>query len=213
MFYTQGEDVLGSHFGSISLPAELRVKEDHLVPMWCEPLEGLKRELLFTSETRAPMDNDGRWGSIGVWSRNGSSVSGACETDWSMRLYDGGEDDVVMEGYVTLHTADSAGFVLRAAGENNCAGAYEVLFDALRGEILFTASRDFPVLGRKRIPVERGKEYHLRVVAIGGVFTVYVNDVLTLQLFDVRFPKGRVGLFAESGEASFRDIQVFGLVD
>lgn len=213
MFYTQGEDVLGSHFGSISLPSELKVKDGHLVATWCDPLEALKRECLFTSADRAFMDNDGRWGSIGTWSCHNGTVRGFCETDWSMRLYEGGEDDIVMEGYVTLNTADAAGFVLRAAGENNCAGAYEVLFDAIRGEMIFTATREFPILGRKRIPIEKGKEYHLRVVAIGGVFTVYVDDELTLQLFDVRLPKGRVGLFTECGEATFRNVSVYGLVD
>ncbi len=213
MFYTQGEDVLGSHFGSIALPSELIVKDDHLVAAWCEPLEGLKREVLFTSSNRDLMDNDGRWGSPGTWNSQNGVITGSCKQDWSMRLYEGGEDDVVMEGYVTLNTAEAAGFVLRASGEDTYSGAYEVLLDANRGEVLFTSSRQFLHIARKSVPLEHNREYHLRVVAVGNIFTVYLDDVLTLQLFDVENPHGRVGVFTECGEATFRDITVHGLVD
>jgi len=208
MFYTHAETMAGSSFGSISFPVELKVVNGHLEPKWNDTLDGIKRELLPTSL----MDNDGRWGSIGKWS-DGDSIGGYCETDWSVRLFENTEDDMIMEAYVTLEDADAAGFIMRVARDNMKSGAYEVLLDAERGEILFTQSRNFAVIGRKRVNIEHGREYHLRVMSCKNVFTVYLDDTLVINLFDKSLPTGKAGLFVERGGAKFRDVRFYGLID
>lgn len=166
MFHTQGEDPCGSHFGTISFPAELKRTGDHLSPMWCMPLEKMKKEKLLSPAEEGVPENDGRWGSIGDWHLSDRTIVGSCECDWSMRLYDGNYKNFIFEGDVTLRGAESAGLVIRAEGEDNRGGAYVILLDAVREELWFTMTREFPVIDRKKIPVKQDKKYNIKIIAL-----------------------------------------------
>lgn len=212
LMHTQGEDVCGSHFGTISFPSELKRTGDHLSACWCDPLENMKKGLLLSSGSLPLPENDGRWGSVGEWSQNKEGrIDGDCSCDWSMRLYDGRYRDFVCEASVTLRDAESAGIVLRAEGEDNRGGAFVVLLDAIRSELWFTATREFPVIERRRLPIRRDTRYDLKIIACGGVFRVFVGELLCLQLFEPRHPEGRIGFFTERGRAEFEGLKVFSI--
>lgn len=210
VFHTQGEDVCCSHFGSIGLPAELVRTGDHLSPMWCEQLENMKTGLIFSSDSSALLENDGRWGTPGIWNSDGGSVTGYCPDDWSIRLYDTDCTDCIIEATVTPE-CEAAGIVLRAEGKDCRAGAYVVLLDTLRGEVWFTATREFPVIEKKKISVECKQKYDMKIIACGDIFYVFVNGVRCLQLFCPGHSRGKIGYYTERGTAGFGNLSVFSI--
>ena len=170
----------------------------------------MKTGLIFSSDSAALLGNDGRWGTPGSWNSDGGSVTGYCHDDWSIRLYDADCADCIIETTVTPD-CEAAGIVLRAEGENCRGGGYVVLFDTLRSEVWFTSMREFPVIEKKKITIERGKKYDLRVIACGDIFYVFVDDVRCLQLFCPGHSKGKIGYFTERGRAEFGKLSVFSV--
>lgn len=213
LFYTQGEDMAGSHFGSVSLPSELKSKDGYLVPCWCDVLENLKGEILVDSAISPLPENDGRFGTIGKWNKTDDVISAETETDWSYRVYSATEPDSVIDGTVSIGSANGAGYVFRAGENGSHEGAYAVILDPDRSEIMFMQLREFNLIGCKKVDIKRNRDYNLKVISVGNVFTVYLDGELVLQLFDNRLEVGKAGLYVERGSAKFKNVKINRLAD
>ncbi len=207
IFYTQGEAVCGSHFGSIALPSELKVSDGKVVPCWCAPLDLVVGEPVTTPESKFENTNRGQYGTAGHWEQSDGIITGFSDSDWSVAIFTDELDDCFMRCSVMTGDSSAAGLVFRASADG-APGAYVCLLDPVRGEIMLYTMRDFRLIARKKIDIRRDKYYDIRILVCGGVVTVYVDDVLQLQLFDVSFAKGRCGLLTENGTASFKNVTV-----
>ena len=209
MFYTQGETCEGCGHGSVSLPSELKVIDGRLVPCWCAPLDKIIGEEVVGEKTPFENFNRGCFGTVGSWSRDDSGIiSGNVECDWSQFLWDEPLDDCFFSADVKTGTASSAGIVIRASGENARGGAYVTLLDPERQEMLLysTVEREFRLIARKKTSVDRDRFYNIKLLTCGKVICVYLDDALTLQLYDNAVSHGRCGLFAENGAAKFKNV-------
>lgn len=212
LMYTQGEEANGSNFGSISIPKLLNTdSEGHLLPMYVDRIEQYIDEQLLPPRRLKVIANNGQWGSLGAWNVQGDRVEAACGNDWAIQVYDIECFDFIYSAKITLEDVRSAGLVLRVQGNDIYAGSYVVLLDSRAKEVVFTNPVEFPRIEGRKWDLQAGESYHLRIVALGEFFNVYIDDVLCLQLHHPELSSGKFGLFVEEGHASFTEIEAMSL--
>ena len=208
LLYTQSEKRGDKIIGSLSTPKILKTDVDgRLFAGYCENIEANAAETLFDATTARMLPNDGRWGSIGTWTKNGESVTGSCRTDWSIQVFDHEFPNFIFTCSIVIESARGAGLVFRLSGDDVYGGACCVILSAESDEVIFTHLVEFPRLEQRNWRIERNRSVFLRIVAINGIFDVFVNDILVLQLFDSAHSNGKFALFVEEGSAAFKDIK------
>lgn len=204
LFFTQSESRDGSSFGCISLPHRLRVTPDgHLRCLWYEPLQYGYEQI--RSVSYLPTE-DGCWGSQGVWRERESAFG--CEYDWALRPSSARVRDGMICVTVEMGDADSAGVAFRLK-DSVMAGGLCVLLDSEKGQVELTTIRGFGMIESRTWAIVPDGRYRLRVVLIGNVIYVYVDDVLAIQCYEPEAGEGRVSLFVERGKARFLDFAVY----
>ena len=208
LFYTQSEKRGEKIIGSLSTPKLLTTDGDgRLYAGYCANIESYTGETLFDGTTARMLPNDGRWGSIGTWTKNGEVIAGSCRTDWSIQVFDHEFPNFIFTCSVVIESARGAGLVFRRSGDDVYEGACCVIMAAETEQVIFTHLVEFPRLEQRNWPIVRKKSVFLKVVAIDDIFDVFVDDILVLQLFDSAHSNGKLALFVEEGSATFRDIK------
>ncbi len=209
LFYTQGEKISGSHFGTVAIPKILKTDEQgHLFAFYYHGLDHYLGKELIGNVKDNTIENNGQWGSIGQWEIENDTIKGSCRTDWAVNVYESTGNNFMYTADIHVGKARSAGLVFRIQGDNIHSGAYVVILDADEGEVLFSKTRDFPRLEARKWNIERGGTYFIRITAIDAVINIFIDDVLAIQLFHPDFSIGKFGLFVEQGDASFSNVHV-----
>ena len=128
------------------------------------------------------------------------------ETGWTLHPVDdlpGDEQIFMISAKVSLDSVYAAGLAFRHAGNN----AYLALLDAANGEVALVSLAHFTPLQRRRWDVQPDKTYQLRIVVVGEMVEVYVDEVLILQCQIPALKTGGVGLFVDTGTAKFSDLK------
>ena len=212
LFYTQAERGHGSDFGTVSLPKVLRTGGDgRLLAFYSDRVDAYLREPLLDGLAAAALPDRGQWGSRGRWELNGAALRGTARADWAVRVFERPGSDFVLSTDVALEDARSAGLVFRLRGTNVYEGAYVALLDAEAGEVVLTQLVDFPRVETRRWPVSRRVPHGLKVMAADGFISIFVDDVLAIQLHHLAFDQGRMGLFVEQGSATFSNLRAMRL--
>lgn len=211
MFYTQSEygaDKTTWGHGSISMPVLLDADEaGRLHALWHPALD----DVCVDAQLGAPLDlSGGEWGSIGDWRLSGAEMLGSCADDWAVLPFEPPHEDCVIDVDVELHTSKGAGLAFRMPGESIMAGpgGCVALLDPSLGQVVFTRLRNFPYDECRTWDVKPGGRYHLRVLMVGYVFMVYLDDRLVIQCYESCARTGRIALYVEKGGALFSNLQV-----
>ena len=207
LFYTQAEAMDGSNWGTITTPKAVRTDESgHLRACYSPRIEKYSGGALLAGPSPV-VDNEGQWGSPGVWKTKDNKVTGTCRTDWSLCIFDVSAESFLATVALKILDARSAGIAFRVEGPDVFDGGYVVLLDPERQQVVFTETRDFPLVEVRQWRIERGRTYNLRIVAKKAVFEIFIDDMLAIQLYHSRRTKGRLGLIVEEGTAVFSQLQ------
>ena len=88
-------------------------------------------------------------------------------------------------------------------------GYYQFRWEPGRGRVVYDRWRrpgDEPFMLERPVDVAPGGTLRLEVLVEGSVVVAYINDAVALSCRFYDRPSGQLGLFAESGEATFSDI-------
>jgi len=148
---------------------------------------------------------------LGDWQMSESQAVGACRRGWSLAMMEESAGPFILTGTVTMREGRAAGIVFHAQGEGRRAPCQAVMLDYEQQMLFFTQLWEYDVLQARQVTLEIGKPYHIRVVAKGEFYEVYLDDVLMLNFVRYALPEGRFGLIVEKGKAAFTDLQALAL--
>ena len=129
----------------------------------------------------------------------------------AIKIFDVKAKNFVIETTVKRKDAVSAGVIFDVLGDNLYWENRVVLLDYLKNEVWLTRARNYPKINARKYDFEKDS-YNLKVLVIGKTIEVYVDNVLTVHYITER-NHGKIGLFAERGEACFTDSVVHKIAD
>ena len=211
VFYTQsmwsGDRNLEN---TMSYPKEIDADENGKLRVnWFKGFESLYTEDVFLREENAY--TQGKWGSLYKWCFEDNTVSVNAKSDMAIKIFDVKAKNFVIETTVKRKDAVSAGVIFDVLGDNLYWENRVVLLDYLKNEVWLTRARNYPKINARKYDFEKDS-YNLKVLVIGKTIEVYVDNVLTVHYITER-NHGKIGLFAERGEACFTDSVVHKIAD
>ncbi|MET0132478.1 MAG: GH32 C-terminal domain-containing protein [Kibdelosporangium sp.] len=146
----------------------------------------------------------GTWAAAGgTWTDVGEGKHGAATGD-AFYLNTTTAADFTYEGDVTLNSGAAAALTFRA--NENATSHYTVNVDAAGVVKLWRPGR---VIATYATAIAPDRPYHLKVVASGPRFTVYLDRSArpVIDATDTTYPAGRFGVNVFNGQATFNNIQ------
>ena len=217
VFYTQpslaGKDTLSPPMRLVSLPdGRLRAYRSPRTEAWRQ------RTIIAPGEAPAiaklPFQMAHWELPAGRWRQDGAAYHGESRTGWCVADLGVGAADMEVEARVALKSGVAAGLVYRPDGDLSYPGG-DVVFavDAAEKCALSARTPVFNDMHKRVFPVERGREYHLRVCIRRPRFELFIDDELVLQ-FALPVdspPHPTLALFVDRGEATITDIAAYEL--
>jgi RHS repeat-associated protein len=142
----------------------------------------------------------------GVWSNPGTvaQVDAAGTNAWN--IYNASGTDFTYEGDMRLLSGVAAGLSFRTNADGT--QGYDVILDRNQGNggRLKLVKRPYEELGIYDFPINHGQTYHLKIVAQGVDFRVYLDGVERIALSDDTYSSGQFGMFAYVSTAEFDNL-------
>jgi uncharacterized repeat protein (TIGR01451 family) len=146
--------------------------------------------------------------SYGTWSNRNDSLRGEFVIGQAWNLYNASGSNFVYEGAVTLIDASAAGLTIRSTA--NGLQSYDIMLDAVGKAFKISKHAGQPqaqVLANYPLNVERGRPYHIKVVANFGTIEGYLEGARVLVANDGTYLSGRFGVTVYLGSATFDDLR------
>lgn len=192
-------------FGALSLPKELRLVGGRPRLVFAEIVrERVTGTLIAPGQEPVPAEHHGTHESRGRWVRESGRWLGTIGTAWARRSFGPPAGDVIASVSLRLDHGVAAGLLVRQTGNRGLVA----LLDAERQQVALCTVPRFQVVDARRWSVERGREYHLRVVGNGEFIEVFLDDELVLQSVWYGARSGAVGLLVDRGRAEFCDLEL-----
>ncbi len=195
-------------FGTLSLPKELRLIDGR--PRLCFAdivTEQVTATLIELGDEPEPVEHHGMHESRGRWTRDSGGWVGAIDTAWSRRSFAPTASDLIASVTLRLDDGVAAGLLIRQVGNRGAVA----LLDAQRRQVSLCTVPRFQVVDARPWPVERGRDYRVRVVGNGEFVEVFLDDELVLQTVWYGSRRGDIGLLVDRGRAEFRDLELLSL--
>lgn len=106
---------------------------------------------------------------------------------------------------VKLSDGNAVGISTRMSAD--ATGGYDLILDAVDGQVKI-AKRPYEVVASADLPVKLDRTYRLELRAEGDRLSGWVDGVEVLSATDSDHTEGAAGLFAHSGSAEFRHLQL-----
>ena len=116
------------------------------------------------------------------------------------------DEDVTAK--VKIDTSGEAGLILRGIDTPKGLNGYKIGLDAATRKVVVkkVTNDNAVVIGTANYPsLKVGQEYQLRAQMLTNAIAIYVNNINILTLSDNTFKAGKIGLYTESGAATFKD--------
>jgi len=181
-----------------------------LIAGFPEELNPYTGEILLDCVQAPSLPNDGTWGSIGDWkeSAESSSLKGHCANDWALHVFEARADNFIYEARLRMQEGAAAGLIFRAPQAHIHGGCLAAILDFESQELIILKLRSFEILDKRRVTIERGRDYPLRCVARGAFLDFYLDGELILQPYHEEFKAGHCGLYVERGSAEFSEVSL-----
>jgi fructan beta-fructosidase len=143
----------------------------------------------------------GPWtASNGTWTDTAAGKRGTAAGD-AFYLSSSTAGDFSYEGDVRVDNGVAAALTFRAGAT----GQYTVNVDTTGVVKLWRPGRDITTYAT---PIAAGRTYHLRVVATGARFQVYLDRLPVIDATDTAYTSGRLGVNLFNGQATFDNLQM-----
>ena len=204
-------------FGTITTPKLLQTDGEHLVAAYSPRLEqAVERECnidwsIVKNGLKYP------WGQI--WQLQSAEwhfdkkIHASSPHGWSVAQLFMPLTNFILEVDLTLDNCIAAGFCIRMeTGDNGAkkSGAC-VALDAKEQTVFFATIPQFDFSEKRSVKIEQNKSYHLRVVNRLEHIEVYIDNKLLLTFNRYKEIGGDIGLFVDSGKASFANLRLMEL--
>ncbi|MEJ7616684.1 MAG: hypothetical protein WKF30_06875, partial [Pyrinomonadaceae bacterium] len=180
LFYTQPErtdrpDGRPSTLGTTTTPKELRVTSDkRLVPMYSPLIETRSGKKLMDDPALAQLDKIEAWkfGTAGEWQVRGKAIYASSPKSWAARACGPEAENFILTGELRLDRGRAIGLLFRAARffpptREPVAQSLAVLLDFAEQSVMFTELTWMFRHDARRVRLELGRPYRLRVIAKG----------------------------------------------
>jgi len=111
--------------------------------------------------------------------------------------------DVIYEGKLTLVSGSAVGLSFRI--KDDLTAGYDVIIDK-DSNVIKLCTRPYSELGLHFFTVEYNRAYTVRIVAAGSLISVYLDDVLVIEVNDERF-----GLFGFNSTGTFDNLKAVNI--
>jgi len=210
LFYGQAErrgrvdhgDVI---LGTLATPKELVVTpEGRLRPRYCNLIEQRASEELIAAQALPRLEEvGGRFGTGGEWNLQGNRVQANSRRSWSVRLCGPEAESFIWSVDLALENGRAIGLLFR--------DSLAVTLDFHDQCVMFTRLPELHRLDSRKVCLQHGRTYRVRIIAKAEFCEVYVDDHLILQFVRYRPKKGRSGLYIESGDGTFTNLSMRSL--
>jgi hypothetical protein len=198
------ENELKHTFGVLGTPKEIRVVNGKLCACFADLMEEklgavlinpqcLPDKLVFQNYHETP----------GKWSCEGNKVKGSVRTSWCRYTFNAAGANFIYSADIEVKVGVAAGLLIRQ--NNNKAGGVALL-DFQRQMIMFCTVPRFQIVDMRKIPLEYGKKYNIKIVGNEKFIEVYVDEILYLQFVFYFSDEGFFGLLLDRAEGSFENI-------
>ncbi len=196
--------------GSMSIPHEYRVVDGKLRATYCDLIEEKCTGQRVTRHMLAHPLTDFRlqYSTPARWQVHDNGVSGSIRTCWDRYQLSASEAAFLFSVQIRVDSGAAAGVVFK---QSDGYSGYGVILDYKWQKVLLACMPRVEVLDARRLRLEYGKTYHLRVVCTGVHYNVYVDDVLLIQSLSYTYRNGIMGLFLDRAEADFTELDIRGL--
>jgi beta-fructofuranosidase len=210
LFYGQGERIDGRDrgkptTGTITTPKELLVSpQGNLQPVYSPLIEQrAERELIAQPTSSELIEIGGRFGTPGEWNAGAKQILATSPKSWSVRICGPDAESFIFTADLSLQSGRGIGLLFRQS--------LAVFLDNQEQALVFTHLTQLQRLDCRRIHVEHGHPYRMRVVAKEEFFEVYLDDQLILNFVRYEPPRGRFGFYVEAGEGTFSNVRAMDL--
>lgn len=194
--------------GVLSTPKKLEVRDGCLRMVYSSLIETDRREQLLEAGTpihigRLPYETPGSW-----WV-DGRTITGSVRTAWARHTFAATARSFLYRANVRIDSGAGAGLVFKASPEGY--GGCVAMLNPGIGEVQLLRLPNLAILESRKMPLEYGVSYDVRVVSKDQYLEVFVNDVLMLQCVHYAARQGHLGLMVDRGEAAFIQPEAYRL--
>ena len=199
-------DLGDTMMGVLSTPKELAVRDGKLCALYSPLIESAHREQLLPPEVLyAPVVCRLAYQTPGRWEADGDAITGSVRTAWARYSFNVRARAFNYTASLTMHEGVAAGLAFKQIDNGYGGGIF--LLDFEKEMVQLLRIPQMYVMDSRKIRLERGRTYRLRVVAKNEYLEFYVDDVLVMQNVFYASPEGFLGLVVDRGKARFEDIR------
>lgn len=150
----------------------------------------------------------------GTWCIQGDTYIGKTKQGWQIADLGIGSADVEIEATITIIEGIAAGIVWRGNTQAvGCGGNMVFMLDAAEHVVQAGIAPGFGEPWCRHWEIERGKQYHMRVVVRRPRVEIYVDDLLVLQFAGIfsEVVQPSVGFFVDRGIVAISNLAVYAL--
>lgn len=197
-------------FGVLGFPKEIRVINGKLCACFADLInEKLGNILIDPHNLPAQIEFHNYHETFGKWSREGNRIEGSVRTAWSRYTFQAVGANFIYSANIKISEGGVAAGLLIRQGDNKSGGV--ALLDFKRQAIMFCTVPRFQISDMRKIELNYGQKYNLKVIGNNKFIEVYVDDILYLQFVSYYSFEGNFGLLLDRAEGMFEQISAQSL--
>jgi len=153
----------------------------------------------------------------GTWRKEGRTYLGEARCGWQLAYLPAAAVNLEVEASITLEKGVAAGLAFHPNSKDQAAwGDWVIALDAKESWVFAARALEFEEMYRRKMVIEYGRSYRIRVCIRGSRFEVFIDDILILQ-FGIRKPihpiSHEIGLFVDRAVCRIADLSAYSLED
>jgi hypothetical protein len=124
-------------------------------------------------------------------------------TAWCRYTFEASGDNFIYSADIEVSKGVAAGLLIR---QNDSRAGGVAILDFERQSVVFCTVPRFQIVDMRKIQLQYGQKYNIKIVANDKFIEVYIDEVLYLQFVFYFSDSGRFGLLLDRAEGNFANI-------
>jgi beta-fructofuranosidase len=198
------------NMGVLSTPKELKVVDGKLRAVYSDRIEKkINGILLDKAGYMDTIDCRLLYATSGKWNISEDAITGEIRTAWTRYTFQSRGRSFIYSADITVYHGAGAGlgFKMSEDGYNGCI----FMLDYNKKLLQFLGIPNMRVIESRKIDLEYGKSYRVKVVSKDKFLEFYINDILYMQCVHYFSREGHLGLIIDRSKAEFKSIKAVSL--
>jgi hypothetical protein len=198
------ENELRHTFGVLGTPKEIKIVNGKLCACYADLIcEKLGNTLINPCKLPDKVDFYNDHETPGLWFCERNRVKGGVRTAWCRYTFEASGDNFIYSADIELSKGVAAGLLIR---QNDSRAGGVAILDFERQSVVFCTVPRFQIVDMRKIQLQYGQKYNIKIVANDKFIEVYIDEVLYLQFVFYFSDSGRFGLLLDRAEGNFANI-------